>query len=528
MSIYITNDLSTYANSQMVYTGSAWVSMSKGLNHQDLSGAGTLTHANIDSYLNQSVKTTARPTFFTGTRLLTNIAAGTQSSCSFFVGRTATPGNCAYINHFDNTVDLNYLTMSIYGFSGLRIHYDSHLEIPSTNASTTTQTGALVVAGGVGIGGKIYTGNDINCATTITGNNFICATAPASGNYLCNKTYVDGAVSGLVTVVDQDKIFYVSDSGSDTINNGKNINKPFKTNGKAITMAITGSEYSHTTIICLEGLDSSKQGTYTLKDFTHLYNYGLMRYTKLTLNRGCSINGDYWFVMVAADDNIFISDTTLLSPVTVNLKTFKEGGITIAANMGLNFFNIDNIVRTNTTDNCLIVNTNSSARLNCKKIRGKITATGSNAAVYINGACDLSEATIVESAGGRVYYKEILIDTTTTVSGNFTEFDSIIPIDITLRRIDNRGILICPAFSYEILIPGTNLQYVPLFNTNYAPIYTTEKLIYITRDGVKEICTLKIYPSGGIEIMPNSNFLSGEVIASDSFNIDYLCNKWVY
>ena len=64
MAVYVTSDTSPqYANECIVYTGSAWVSLGSSLTHQSLIGAGTLTHATIDSYLNQAVKTTSSPSF---------------------------------------------------------------------------------------------------------------------------------------------------------------------------------------------------------------------------------------------------------------------------------------------------------------------------------------------------------------------------------------------------------------------------------------------------------------------------------
>lgn len=62
--VYVTSDTSPqYANECIVYTGTAWVSLGSSLTHQSLIGAGTLTHATIDSYLNQAVRTTSSPSF---------------------------------------------------------------------------------------------------------------------------------------------------------------------------------------------------------------------------------------------------------------------------------------------------------------------------------------------------------------------------------------------------------------------------------------------------------------------------------
>ena len=60
MAVYVIDDLSPkFPNECILFNGTTWVSLGSSLLHQSLIGAGTLTHAVIDSYLNQAVRTTS-------------------------------------------------------------------------------------------------------------------------------------------------------------------------------------------------------------------------------------------------------------------------------------------------------------------------------------------------------------------------------------------------------------------------------------------------------------------------------------
>ena len=59
-----------------------------------------------------------------------------------------------------------------------KLQTGSQVEFQDTTASTTSATGSLVVAGGVGISGDMYTGGNINLAGNLTvGNNFFTTNA---------------------------------------------------------------------------------------------------------------------------------------------------------------------------------------------------------------------------------------------------------------------------------------------------------------------------------------------------------------
>lgn len=61
MTVYVKGG--TNAGSNLTFNGLSWVSMGGAQQHQSLVGSGTLTHAQIDGYLDQSVKQNAAPTF---------------------------------------------------------------------------------------------------------------------------------------------------------------------------------------------------------------------------------------------------------------------------------------------------------------------------------------------------------------------------------------------------------------------------------------------------------------------------------
>jgi hypothetical protein len=64
MSLFVTDPGSPLFPQQcIVYNGTEWVSLGSSLNHQSLIGSGTLTHAQIDSFIDQDVKTNASPVF---------------------------------------------------------------------------------------------------------------------------------------------------------------------------------------------------------------------------------------------------------------------------------------------------------------------------------------------------------------------------------------------------------------------------------------------------------------------------------
>jgi len=131
---------------------------------------------------------------------------------------TATDDNSYYINfvstasgYASELVNTDFLYNPTKGIISSPQAY-----ISSGTVSTSTQTGALLVKGGVGVGGDIY-------ATTIFANNSIVVTAETLGNYGVSAIYAgtDTAVSnstGTVIIWNTGTLQSVTNRGSSTTN----------------------------------------------------------------------------------------------------------------------------------------------------------------------------------------------------------------------------------------------------------------------------------------------------------------------
>jgi hypothetical protein len=68
-----------------------------------------------------------------------------------------------------NTAVVNSLTSNVYGLFG------QNITVNSSNATTSTTTGAIVTAGGVGVAGNVYAGG------SLTGNSFVLSGTTGGG-----------------------------------------------------------------------------------------------------------------------------------------------------------------------------------------------------------------------------------------------------------------------------------------------------------------------------------------------------------
>lgn len=213
--VYVTSDTSPqYANECIVYSGTAWVSLGSSLTHQSLIGAGTLTHATIDGYLNQAVRTTSSPSFASmaitnttsstapttgaltvggGVGILENLYVGgllrvtdptetstTLTGCATFAGGVGIAGALRVGNFMQsssrfevlNATEASSMGGSIRTNGGISAikggYFGGNVVLASTTASTSSATGALTVAGGVGIGDAAYIGGVIESGPITT------------------------------------------------------------------------------------------------------------------------------------------------------------------------------------------------------------------------------------------------------------------------------------------------------------------------------------------------------------------------
>ena len=153
-----------------------WSSIGASMDHYDLKHIGTLTHEQIDGYLNQDVKTTALPTFSKATISSTYdttststgaffVSGGISASKSIYVGNALTVNGIVNINNTTNST--NTLTGSLIINGGAciakNLYIDGSLNITNSTVSSSTTTGSVIIAGGLGVAGSIYsTENYVN------------------------------------------------------------------------------------------------------------------------------------------------------------------------------------------------------------------------------------------------------------------------------------------------------------------------------------------------------------------------------
>jgi hypothetical protein len=175
MATRVTGSSGSFALQCIIFVSSAWAALGSSTDHQSLIGAGTLTHATIDSYLDQAVKSTSSPLF-------TNVYASTQCGCKplvaistrFDVGSYSTMGTPGgnigmtllkildgvstrwdtWVARYTDRYTIGWNSPSLTEY--FSIDTLGTVRVPTNIASTSATTGALVVTGGAGFGGAIY------------------------------------------------------------------------------------------------------------------------------------------------------------------------------------------------------------------------------------------------------------------------------------------------------------------------------------------------------------------------------------
>jgi len=241
--LWVRSDTGLHANTQVVFDGTNWVSTGTTISHNSLVGAGTLTHATIDSYLNQALLTTSSPSFSSvaatatttststktgaltvagGVGISENLNVGgllrvtdtTESSttltgCATFAG-VGIAGALRVGNFMQSTSRFEVLNATEASSTGGSIrtnggisaikggYFGGSVSIASATASTSSSTGALTVVGGaVYVDGSISCGADATVTGRVTAAIMTCSTAPSAATDVIR-------LSDFSALVDQD------------------------------------------------------------------------------------------------------------------------------------------------------------------------------------------------------------------------------------------------------------------------------------------------------------------------------------
>jgi hypothetical protein len=113
--------------------------------------------------------------------VVTNTAYTVTLPSAVSVGTTGIQGYAANVITFGATGTYRFAfssvdsgaTIAIYDLNRPLNYYTNTVNIAATTASTSTTSGALIIAGGVGVGGNILTAGLISATGNITGGNII-------------------------------------------------------------------------------------------------------------------------------------------------------------------------------------------------------------------------------------------------------------------------------------------------------------------------------------------------------------------
>ena len=180
---------------------------------------------------------------------VTNTAYTVTLPAAVSVGTTGIQGYAANVITFGangtyrfgfSTVDAG-TTIAIYDLNRALNYYTNTVNVAATNASTSTTSGALIVAGGVGVAGNLYVGGDIYGNVSIT--DLTIANVSASGNVTGGNILTAGIISATGTITTAGNISLtgnIVDTGPLWINTSANGNINLNVNGTGQTNIPTG------------------------------------------------------------------------------------------------------------------------------------------------------------------------------------------------------------------------------------------------------------------------------------------------
>lgn len=206
---YLPDDATGEQMHPYVFNGGEWSPVEGMLSHDSIQGAGSLTHATIDSYLDQAVTTTSTPTFLaatlgdgvTATVPLTlhtpnltsqiSLSAGAGAICSVMARDSGAMHVCSAKTTPITTLYLNQLTG---GDNIGPIVCGGTLRVVDSTASTSVGNGALRVDGGASIGEAMNVGSTITSGVITTK----IASAGDAAQFLYPTALLSGSTAGIV------------------------------------------------------------------------------------------------------------------------------------------------------------------------------------------------------------------------------------------------------------------------------------------------------------------------------------------
>jgi hypothetical protein len=141
-------------------TGALVVTGGAGIGGSINAGGAIYTASGFNSSGTATVGAVASNSFIFGTSLNTSGAATVNS----LISNGTIQGTTAYITGLQDsgTATVNTLISNVYGVFG------QNVTVNSANVSSSTSTGALVVAGGVGVGGNVYVANAVTSGSVVS------------------------------------------------------------------------------------------------------------------------------------------------------------------------------------------------------------------------------------------------------------------------------------------------------------------------------------------------------------------------
>ena len=308
----------------------------------------------------------------------------------------------------------NSLISNVYGVFG------QNVTINSTNASTTTGTGALVVKGGIGVAGDSHIGGNLHVGTDLnyTPANALFQYGGSQNNFL--QAVTQNANTGNVASTD---IVAVANNGSDSVN--------------YIDMGITGSGYAQPAYALTKGNDG-----YLIVAGNALATYGgnlvISTYTQrdiiFALNGGNVSNEVARF---RSNTNTFVVTSGTVSSSYITGAVVVNGGMGIAGAVNTNG-QIATTAGLNVGTTAIVNNLIANATVFGGNINTSGTATVQN--LIVNAAASFGNLVIPGTVTANNFVSNLNIYTSTINTGGLATLASlVVNVNTTTNSLNVTG-----------------------------------------------------------------------------------------